>query len=227
MWCIDIARLTSLESLFGATLDDGERERASRFVIPADALRYRVAHGALRAILGDKLRIAPSRVCFTSGPRGKLRLRDGDLHFSLSHSGALALVAVSPDREVGVDVEEVRAVPAAAALARRFFSPREAQAIACQAPPDRDLRFMRRWTVMEAVLKAEGTGLAGAEEGFSTPNAWTVRALAPAPTYVGAVAGGGGDFALRMRRFPVSAPDALGSAGAAGLAQAGRGAAVH
>lgn len=76
------------------------------------------------------------------------------LHFNLSHSGDLALIALAPV-PVGVDLE--RDTPAdAQALAQAWFTPAE-QAQLAQGKDD----FLTLWTAREAVLKAMGTGLSG------------------------------------------------------------------
>jgi len=214
VWSIDIAVAANLQARLSAALDDEERDRAARFVRPADALRYRIAHGALRAILGERTGVAARDVRFTRGEYGKPALLDGGPHFSLSHSGAIALVAVSDEREIGVDVERVRPVPDAPALARRHFSVEHAREIAEHPAAGRDLRFMRIWTATEAILKAEGTGLAVELPGLTLTETaidgaraagagaeWTVRWLTPAPMHMGAIAARGGDFALRVHRF--------------------------
>lgn len=202
VWQIDIRRLACQVRPLSLVLDDEERDRARRYVRPADALSYRVAHGALRMILGGHVGIAPQRLRFARGEHGKPLLRDGGPLFSLSHSGGLALVAVSADRDVGVDVEQIRPIPRAVSLAELFFTPEEARTIADQPPSCRDLLFMRSWTAMEATVKAEGTGLgdADAAAGAWRRAAWSVRRLALAPTHVGAVAARG-DFVVRTRRF--------------------------
>ena len=77
---------------------------------------------------------------------------------------------------------------------------------------------MIAWTAIEAIAKAEGTGLAGIDRrldlrdadgdrvratiaGAAPPVAWTVRRLAPAPGHVGAVAVRDADFELRRHDF--------------------------
>lgn len=218
VWSVALDVAPRADARLTALLDDAERDRASRFVRPADALRYRVSHGALRTILGGRIGIAPQGVRFARGEHGKPRLAGDAPHFSLSHSGTLALVAVSAERDVGVDVEDLRPVPSAAELAERQFATADARRLAAAPPDVRDLRFLRTWTALEAILKAEGVGLAGglagvevrdtgeargtaSVAGSSAGPAWSVRWLALGPAHVGAVAARGGDFALRMRRF--------------------------
>ena len=85
-----------------------------------------------------------------------------DLHFNLSHSGTLAVCAVS-DRPVGADVETLnRAKPA---VARRCFQPRELEWM--ERSLDWDRAFTRLWTRKESYLKQLGTGLAREMDSFS------------------------------------------------------------
>src|SRR3712207_5217786 len=93
---------------YRATLAPEERERADRFYFERDRTRFTVARGVLRAILGRYLRLEPARLRFRYQPYGKPELdiseRPLPLRFNVSHSAGLALYAVAPDREVGVDV---------------------------------------------------------------------------------------------------------------------------
>jgi phosphopantetheinyl transferase len=124
------------------------------------------ARSALRQLLGD--------VEIADGPDGK-PVAPGGPHFNMSHSDGLALIAISRAREVGVDVERVRPVPRAAAIAQRVFSRDEALAVAEAGEGDRDLLFHRLWVAHEARVKL------GAE-------AAEVRELDLPDGYVGAVA---------------------------------------
>jgi Phosphopantetheinyl transferase len=55
---------------------------------------------------------------------------DGDtvIRFNLSHSGDLALCAITGEREIGVDIEQIRPDLDWESLARRFFSAEEVAA---------------------------------------------------------------------------------------------------
>src|SRR5690606_3013760 len=59
----------------------------------------------------------------------------------------------------GVDVEWVRALPDALAMARRNFSPAEVHWFTTSPPGAQAEVFFRIWTRKEAVLKAVGAGL--------------------------------------------------------------------
>jgi phosphopantetheinyl transferase len=108
------------------------------------------SRGALRELLARYLDADPRELRFVLGDHGKPRLGSerpetwreggsgpvGDLHFNLSHSGELMLLAVTDGREVGVDVERARA---------RYTA-----------------EFLRAWTMREATVKCLGSGLASA-----------------------------------------------------------------
>jgi 4'-phosphopantetheinyl transferase len=81
------------------------------------------------------------------------------LQFNVSHSGNIALIAVGSEHPLGVDIEKIRGDVDTAALAERFFSPRERCEL--RALPDhfRLPAFYACWTRKEAFLKATGDGL--------------------------------------------------------------------
>ncbi|MEN6405138.1 MAG: 4'-phosphopantetheinyl transferase superfamily protein [Thermoguttaceae bacterium] len=151
-------------------LSDDERRRAERFVRDAGRRRYTIAHGALRTILGGYLQVAPSCVSLAVRPGGKPELSPAmnapSLRFNLSHSGELAMLAVTWGREVGIDVECVRPTVDAENIVRRFFAPGEQSAWLAANDQERLPAFFRAWTRKEAYLKARGAGLAGGLDRF-------------------------------------------------------------
>ena len=89
------------------------------------------------------------------GPHKKPCLaREPHLHFNLSHSGTIALCAVS-NEGVGVDVQELHANDAG--VARICYTAAEQRWIAAQ--DDADWAFTRLWARKESYLKLLGTGL--------------------------------------------------------------------
>jgi len=182
-----------------------ERERAARFVFDIHRRRFVAARAGLRRVLGLCLDRDPAGLAFDYTDRGRPSLRlaaHPDFDFNLAHSGNLALVALS-SRRVGVDVERLREMENALAIARRFFSPREVGALKRLAEDARAQGFFNAWTRKEAVIKAVGTGLAALEEtevslrpgeipavlsGPGGAKAWQLFHLEPSPGFVGAVA---------------------------------------
>jgi 4'-phosphopantetheinyl transferase len=116
-----------------------------------------VAHGAVRTIVGRRLGLQPRQVPWTAGHNGKPALTDGPDEVSLSHSGDLAVLAISR-RGVGVDVEQITPGLETAALARRF-SPAEAAGLQAMPAARRAPAFTAMWTRKEALVKAAGSRL--------------------------------------------------------------------
>ncbi len=121
-------------------------------------------HEALRQVLARYLEQEPGEIELSVGEHGKPRLAGEQLHFNLSHSGALGLIAVCRDREVGVDVERLR--------------------------PKREAAFYWRWARHEARVKCLGTGLGPPLPPDPPPVA--VETLEVGPEYAAAVAVAGG-----------------------------------
>ena len=90
----------------------------------------------------------------SAGEFGKPELRGIELEFSLSHSAGMVLCAIS-EKCVGADIQLRTAYNAA--LAGRFFTKKEAAAIAQAA--DKDRMFTQTWAVKESYLKLLGTGM--------------------------------------------------------------------
>jgi 4'-phosphopantetheinyl transferase len=144
-------------------LDAGELDRAASFREKIHRESFVAARGLLRCALGELLSVAPGRIELWYSPTGKPSLTGESLEINLSHSGLAAVLAVSSDGPVGIDVEVIREVPDALALADRFLPAPEGLALRSCPPADRSALFLRFWTAAEALLKADGAGLSGLE----------------------------------------------------------------
>jgi len=146
-----------------ATLSDQEKQRAARFVFDRDRNRYIVARAHLRRLLGVRLGIAPEKIELAEGAHGKpelgARLAGSGLRFNLSHSDDVAVYAFASRREVGIDVEALRVMNDAEAIAARFFSASENRTWLGLDQQDRTPGFFNCWTRKEAFVKAIGEGL--------------------------------------------------------------------
>lgn len=160
LWRVDLS--AAGEAAWAVLMPD-ELERAHRFRFEHDRTHWVAARAGLRHIIGACTGRAPHALRFVYGTRGKPALArepgDPDLRFNLSHSAALALVAVGVERELGVDLEAVRADRDVIAIAERVFSPLE-QAMLAALPPELQLRgFYNAWSRKEAYVKALGEAL--------------------------------------------------------------------
>jgi 4'-phosphopantetheinyl transferase len=186
-------------------LDGQERERMQRFHFAPDRGRFAVAHASLRRILGSYLHQPAASVRFHTNELGKPELDFSDsssaLHFNLSHSRSIALLAVAIGRPLGVDVEDVR--PIEPEVADTHFSGSERLQLSKLQGDAWLTGFYRCWTRKEAILKAEGVGLSLALDSFDvslSPAAelletrkafrypWRLHDVSPSEDTIGAVA---------------------------------------
>lgn len=190
MWRVPLAPRADIAAHI-AILSPDEQERVQRFYYKQHAERYAVAHAVLRRTLAGYLDTDPRELRFTTGEHGKPELAalgaarsaasrsaasrsaasrsdldesTAPLHFNLSHSGDLALIAVSQFGGVGVDVERWRTNVEHLEIAERFFSPFERDALRALSgngdDPEPMLRgFFSTWSRKEAYLKATGHGI--------------------------------------------------------------------
>jgi len=218
VWAVTLApRQAGVERL-SRLLSPDEQKRAGEFRIEDARRRFVIARGALRHLLGVYLRIAPDKIELTSGANEKpviaAAYSASGLQFNVSHSGDLALIAFAARCEVGVDVEQVRAVGHFEQISTRFFHPAETKAVLETPAEERNIAFLRCWTAKEAVLKAHGTGITGSLADFRVPvdehwqdwiecggSRFWVQRLAPGEQYIGAVACVGSQRAVRSWTF--------------------------
>jgi 4'-phosphopantetheinyl transferase len=191
LWCVPLNDFHGQLERFHAILSPDERLRATRFHVSTDRDHFVVCRGVLRALLGQYLRRDPSAVEFAYGQFGKPHVAgpcvDGPVYFNASHSGALALIAVTSVCPVGVDVERLRMIPDFEQLASRFFAPTETSRLMALPPAERIGEFFTCWTGKEAFLKATGEGIGGGLASHAPPD-WQLQRLSPATGYIGAIA---------------------------------------
>lgn len=222
VWDVGLERTREETARLAPLLPDAEVRRAARQPFEARRRDLLVSGAALRSILGSYLEADPRTVRFSIAEGGKPRI-DADwntmpLSFNLSHSRGRALVAVTLEREVGVDLERLRRDLPIDRLASRFFSPREIAALRSTPEELRPAAFFACWTRKEAFVKATGAGIFRQSlQSFAVSvdpgpgpvplvipghdadaGRWVLESIAAPPGYAAAVAVEG---PFRVRRF--------------------------
>ena len=191
VWLISCERSKKVH--FSAELlSPEERERADRFHREPDGNQFRVTHTAMRMILAQYLKVDPQELSFSAEMGGKPELasefRSTGIHFNLSHSSELALLAVARGARVGVDVECLTPEFPIEEVAERFFSPAEISALKALPGDERLEAFFSCWTRKEAYIKAVGGGfsipLDGFEVAFGSERAAALVAVRDNPSEV-------------------------------------------
>lgn len=173
VWEIDLETFPRLVAGWEDLLVERERPWIDH---PRNPERAR-ARAALRLLLSRETGTPPDRLRFEHGAHGKPSLDDASrnganaLHYNLSHSRGRALIAIAHGREIGVDVEAVRAVPNWPAIARRAFHAEEIARLDALDPGEAPGAFLRLYAGKEAAAKALGVGMGRAFRRFALPDA--------------------------------------------------------
>lgn len=209
VWAFSLERPLSLGE---PLLDQIELSRASRFYFEKDQRHFVAGRSILRTLLGHYLSLPPTAVAFVHGTHGKPELASGlsvngrFLRFNLSHAGGVGLLGVTLNRQIGVDIEPVRALDDADDVAQRFFSTEEVKAYRAVPDEQKPMAFFNCWTRKEAFIKAVGEGLSYPLDQFGVSlvpdepaelrwvaneetavSHWQLAAVTPAPGFVGAI----------------------------------------
>lgn len=196
---------------YASYLSGGEIERARRFIRQSDRERYIYSHGVLRSILGSYINYKPQQLIFESDDYTKPFLAGPgnyqNIQFNLSHSGDLTLIALTREKAVGIDVEQIRNIPEMHEIIRGTFSADEREYLNTLSPENIEEGFFACWTAKEAIVKGMGGGLSYPLDNFTIifssgvptdvkftkcdsvrDKYWKVMGLSPRQGYLGALA---------------------------------------
>lgn len=206
-------------------LSDEERQRTAKFLSASKVREFTITRSTLRQILAQTLDCDLSHITIANHPDGKpyLQFQPGPtrVRFSVSHSQDLAMIALTLDHDIGIDVEKVRTDIDYQTLARRFFSTAEYEALQDCSEQIQLQAFFATWTRKEAIVKAHGKGIALGLKQFDVsvdpyqpPRLlvtrwedelmadWTLMNIDSAPGYFASMATSGGEVSLRYRDLP-------------------------
>ncbi len=173
---VDLSPDRRREQVAAKHLDDGERDRASRFLRSASAREFMLCRAALRVLLCSRLDCENGDLTFQAEAHGKpyalVRDRAAPVSFNVSHSDGHGLIAIAPRGRVGVDIETHDETFELPPCLLSVFGIRE-RADFREARDDIRwrLRFYRYWTLKEALIKGVGLGFAMDTSKFDLPPA--------------------------------------------------------
>ncbi|MFF4324833.1 4'-phosphopantetheinyl transferase family protein [Streptomyces sp. NPDC001568] len=209
LWLVRRPTGAEAEALAIGELDDDERRKADAFIRKADGLLYAAAHVAVRRLLGRYTEARPQDVRFMREPcpgcgephgRPAMSPPPPPLHYSLSHSGTVALVGVGTV-PLGVDVEKLPGAETVDICSRALQADEQREIAETPAGEERRQLFGQIWTRKEAFLKGLGTGLSrspsldylGADHGRH-PDGWTMAGIPVDSLHAASVAVAGADL---------------------------------
>lgn len=166
IWCFGLSKLPEKDL---HCLNEEEKTRANRFYFDKHRNRFTTARVNLRTILGRYLHLDPKDIPLSYGKNGKPYINLPEpIQFNLSHSGNLALLAVSKTHPLGIDLEYFSVRPYQG-IAQSLFSEKECLTLASLPKEKEIIGFFHIWAQKEALIKACGLGLEYPTKQFTVP----------------------------------------------------------
>jgi len=171
IWTIPLVQSEQVINNLYWLLSEDERDKLIRFNFIQDRHRFIICHGAVRRILSKYLDFDPNKIKFDNNQFGKPILRDEmggiGIQFNLTHSEDRAVFALTPLRNIGIDIELVHPFTDYEKLAATYFSREEVAYLGSLDGTSKLNAFYKLWTRKEAFLKAIGKGLSFPLNDFS------------------------------------------------------------
>jgi len=158
VWSVDLNNEQAINQYFKLLAED-EVERAAKFRFEKDRQHFVIARGVLRQVLSLYLAEKPDTIQFEYGKNGKPFLPKKPLQFNLSHADEIALIGLTKEHEIGIDVEVINQKVEVERIAQHFFAKGEIESLMSLPKTQRHEAFFNCWTRKEAFIKAIGDGL--------------------------------------------------------------------
>ena len=162
VWRARLEDSSAQATYYRSYLSTDEIQRAERCRVPHPQYQFVVTRGILRKLLGRYLDVPPTQLRFEIHPQGKPTLVDPSVpafQFNVSHARGMALLAVTVEHALGIDVEWINQKLHVRDIATRYFSSREVAYLSTLPPEQVTQEFYAFWTCKEAYLKMKGKGL--------------------------------------------------------------------
>lgn len=220
VWCFDIRHERKALDQAWSCLSAPDQRDAAKYVHDWHRNDFILRRAFLRGVLGSYLGVRPSLLPISISPFGKpgLEAPFSAVSFNLSHSGSIAVCAVTEEVPVGVDVEAIRPMGDALAIAEAYFHQGEVEELRMIESSARERAFLDCWVRKEAYVKALGQGFNIPLNRFRVPvggrrpnrllerfsgddEDWEFHALASYGAYAGALACRGEGQEIAFIRF--------------------------
>lgn len=171
LWYTQPQALTDPQLLerYWALLTQEEQEKQQRYRFAKNRHDALITRAFIRDTLSHYMAIAPEDWRFIKGEKDKPEIANPhcDLRFNLSHTEDFIVCAITRHNAIGVDIEHTPRDNDILAIADRYFSPLEVDALFSLPEEAQRSRFFDYWTLKESYIKACGLGLAIPLDHFS------------------------------------------------------------
>jgi 4'-phosphopantetheinyl transferase len=177
IWAINLAQSEISNQKLRTFLSKEERLKANSFYQKRDKDHYVVGRAMLKILLSQYAARLISQIEIKKAEDGKPYIEDSILRFNKTSSGHFGLIALSPENELGIDIEQTNELADLSALTANVFSEEERERHDSLTLSQRKDFFYTVWTQKEALLKAMGIGLSFPLQQVNTVNGITILGM--------------------------------------------------
>ena len=161
LWKYSLTKKLPLQ--FHKYLSPAEQGLSDRFTDEVTRMRFIAVRTFLKNILAWYTHLPPEEIQLFPGLNDKPFLKSGagyaPVYFNLSYRQKHALLAVSRESRIGVDLEEISPIENLTAFTNHHFSVQEIKKILGQPSYKKQLALVfKLWTMKEALIKSTGLG---------------------------------------------------------------------
>ena len=135
LWLFTLEFIAPINGIWECLLLAEEISRSKRFVADRDRNRFVTRRGILRQLLGSALGIDPIDVNYKTDVNGKLSIPSCTLSFNLSTCEDRVAYLFTLEKDIGVDIEQVRILPELPLVIKSWFSLKEQAELAALPYP--------------------------------------------------------------------------------------------
>jgi 4'-phosphopantetheinyl transferase len=162
-WCCDLDNPRVLPYCDESVLAADELQRAGLFRLERQRQLFVRRRALRRFLLGQFLEVSPQSLCLVETSLGKPQLSPSSparCEFSTSHSENFFAMAITPEDEIGVDVEVLRPDWNLEPVTAMYLDRRQVAQLETFPASDRQKQMLCFWSLREAFAKASGHGIA-------------------------------------------------------------------
>ena len=154
-------------------LSNNEIERVNKIRVEKKKHQHIITKGMIKKLLSNILNKDPYKIELLYNTHGKPFINEkyngSSVEFNTSHSGEYALIAITLDNKIGVDIQKIKPEVDFKALSNRFFSNDEKHELMKLDEHKQQDAFYLGWVRKESFIKATGMGVAYGLDRFSVP----------------------------------------------------------
>jgi 4'-phosphopantetheinyl transferase len=200
VWIFDLTHQQISTTYLIQFLSQEEQRKANSYKFDGDKQLFLARRGILRKLIARYIGLDEADIRYSENPYGKIFIPGHRLNFNISHSQKKIALAFTLNKDIGVDIEQVRPLPDFPQLVDRWVSKKEKDGL-LQLPIASQLEaFFHVWTQKEAFIKTEGKGLVDSLQDFSVSvdptkpaklienknsnsNIWKIESFIPEPNW--------------------------------------------